>query len=536
MGLRFSRRVTLFPGVRLNFSRSGISASIGPRGASVTVGPHGAGLNLGIPGTGISFRQQLTGTKGRERNPKLPDQPGYTSPIPSTTEYPIVPGAATIQSAPVAELTSGNLESLKDLIQQALSERKALRRSIPVTRQELDAAKRRLRQTKHWFFRLFLKKKIPERKAQVDAKTAQLQKQEERLNGAFIDTEFALDETTREAFEKVTREFEAVAECEHIWDITSDCVSDRKVTRSLAAHSLDRTPVRFLINEDPVLQSAEKVLQLENAIGADLLVYPGFILMHDGDDLALIDLREVKITYHQSRFLEKESLSADAVVVGHTWAKCNKDGSPDRRFANNYRIPIVTYGGLILESTTGLNVRYQFSSAEKAERFAEALTDYQAKLRLLGERAPGEPRSTVPNDRAALSARAPKDGVLLKCFGFLQSSSAASPKHAIDIVRQFAELLKAEVDGFSGEHSCQELETLVNELARVPNAVRSFVRRTIPEPIVKKVEEKLLHGIKVLIGSVYRQMCTALEPIEAKSEAIQRLHRLVCEAENVLRR
>jgi uncharacterized protein DUF4236 len=39
MGLRFSRRVTLFPGVRLNFSRSGVSASIGPRGASVTIGP-----------------------------------------------------------------------------------------------------------------------------------------------------------------------------------------------------------------------------------------------------------------------------------------------------------------------------------------------------------------------------------------------------------------------------------------------------------------------------------------------------------------
>jgi hypothetical protein len=211
-----------------------------------------------------------------------------------------VPDATAIQSAPVAELTSGNLEALKDLIQQVLSERKALRRSIPSTRQELDAAKRRLRVAEHWFFGLFLKKKVPERKAVVDAKTAQLQSQEERLNGAFIDTEFALDEPTRAAFENVTQAFEAVAGCAQVWDITSDCLSDRKVTRSLAAHSLDRTPVRFLISEDPVLQTAEKVLQLVNAIGADLLVYPGFILMHDGDELALIDLREIKITYCQS--------------------------------------------------------------------------------------------------------------------------------------------------------------------------------------------------------------------------------------------
>ena len=255
-----------------------------------------------------------------------------------------------------------------------------------------------------------------------------------------------------------------------------------------------------------MLRTDGKVLRLVNANDADLLVYPGFVAMTDGNDLALIDLREIKITYAPLQFVERESPPPDAAVVGQTWAKCNKDGSPDRRFANNYRIPVVRYGELTLKSATGLNEQYQFSSAEKAERFAESLTDYQAALRLLGDRAPGEPRSTVPNDRAALSARTPRDGVLLKSLAFLQSSGAASPKHAIGIVGRFGELLKAEVDGFSGEHSCQELESLVSELSRVPDAVRSFVRSTIPKAMVKEVEERLLRGIKVLVGSVYRQM------------------------------
>jgi hypothetical protein len=48
MDLRFQRRISLFPGVRLNFSRHGISTTIGPRGASITLGGHGAALNLGI--------------------------------------------------------------------------------------------------------------------------------------------------------------------------------------------------------------------------------------------------------------------------------------------------------------------------------------------------------------------------------------------------------------------------------------------------------------------------------------------------------
>ena len=59
MSFRFRRRLRLFPGVRLNVSRSGLSASIGPRGLSVTVGKRGTYLNAGAPGTGLSVRERL---------------------------------------------------------------------------------------------------------------------------------------------------------------------------------------------------------------------------------------------------------------------------------------------------------------------------------------------------------------------------------------------------------------------------------------------------------------------------------------------
>lgn len=41
MGLRFQRRMTLVPGLRVNLSRSGPSISVGARGAWLTVGPRG---------------------------------------------------------------------------------------------------------------------------------------------------------------------------------------------------------------------------------------------------------------------------------------------------------------------------------------------------------------------------------------------------------------------------------------------------------------------------------------------------------------
>ncbi len=62
-GLRFQKRVSILPGVRVNLSKSGASASLGPRGADVNIGPHGVTTDAGIPGTGISYRQKVG--KGR---------------------------------------------------------------------------------------------------------------------------------------------------------------------------------------------------------------------------------------------------------------------------------------------------------------------------------------------------------------------------------------------------------------------------------------------------------------------------------------
>ncbi len=61
MGLRFGRRISILPGVRLNISGSGLGLSVGPRGASMSINRHGVYGNVGLPGTGLSYRTKLTG-------------------------------------------------------------------------------------------------------------------------------------------------------------------------------------------------------------------------------------------------------------------------------------------------------------------------------------------------------------------------------------------------------------------------------------------------------------------------------------------
>lgn len=55
MGFRFRRSVRVLPGVRLNFSKSGVSTSVGGHGATVNFSKRGTRTTVGLPGTGLSY-------------------------------------------------------------------------------------------------------------------------------------------------------------------------------------------------------------------------------------------------------------------------------------------------------------------------------------------------------------------------------------------------------------------------------------------------------------------------------------------------
>ncbi|UCZ54646.1 DUF4236 domain-containing protein [Bacillus shivajii] len=68
MSFRFQKRVRVAPGVRINFSKRGVSSSVGRRGASMTIGKRGLYGNAGIPGTGLSYRTKLNRGNSRKKS------------------------------------------------------------------------------------------------------------------------------------------------------------------------------------------------------------------------------------------------------------------------------------------------------------------------------------------------------------------------------------------------------------------------------------------------------------------------------------
>jgi hypothetical protein len=380
MGWRFRKSFSPIPGIRLTFSPRGISTSVGAGPLRFTVGPQGPAVTARIPGTGISFRQPIN-------VPSSPGEPPSDTPppVPGSNDAALAPAAgAEIRSASTATLTSQGLGPVKELLVRAQEERAKL---LPELRDaEANAARLRSRHqrwTNGWLFRRLFKNyfaRLGEMSIEATAKEAELQEQE-RLSR--LATEFDLPDALKDAFGQLCDATAALSRCQRIWDTISRRAADRYRERTTARESIERRPVTFSLSSCDLIQSAWKVPHLTNANGGEILIYPGFILYHVSDEaFALVDIHETTVEYTAISFIEEESVPEDAQLIDHTWKKANKDGSPDRRFANNYQIPIVAYGGIAITSKTGLNEEYHVSNANAAQAFAKVFTAFKKALPL----------------------------------------------------------------------------------------------------------------------------------------------------------
>lgn len=120
MGFRFRRSVRLMPGVRLNFSRGGVSASVGGPGARVNIGKRGVRGTVGLPGTGLSYSTLLARPPRQQALPGVNEGPAYRAGhaigrallvVPALTAMAVVvglarsPGPAPVASTPPAPVT-----------------------------------------------------------------------------------------------------------------------------------------------------------------------------------------------------------------------------------------------------------------------------------------------------------------------------------------------------------------------------------------------------------------------------------------------
>ena len=63
MGFSFRKRLKIMKGLYLNFSKNGVSTSVGGPGATLNFGKNGTRVTTSIPGTGIRYSKNLSNNK-----------------------------------------------------------------------------------------------------------------------------------------------------------------------------------------------------------------------------------------------------------------------------------------------------------------------------------------------------------------------------------------------------------------------------------------------------------------------------------------
>ncbi len=290
-------------------------------------------------------------------------------------------GMKEIASASVEVLTSTSLVPLRDLIAKAREQQAQVKADLKEAREEQATQQGELNRRKNSFFRWFYKRRIAELEAALPITLAEVDRLANWEDNTKIAVSFEAGDAAQRAYASMVRGFDVLKQSDKKWDVTADRSTNQFVERTLASRNVDRHPVVLDFSATDLIQFAGRAMRFENVNGDDILIYPGVAVITRADGVfALIDIRELLITVERVRFHEIEGVPRDAKVVGQTWAKTNKDGSPDKRFKDNYSIPIALYGQIAFQSQTGVTEEFMVSNADAALAFVEAVKVYQSAL------------------------------------------------------------------------------------------------------------------------------------------------------------
>ncbi len=287
-----------------------------------------------------------------------------------------------IHSASTELLTSETLKDLKKLIQTAFQQRQEIMNELDTSRTvKIEAISRYDKWENGFLLKRLFKGAFAKRKADAETATDKVKELEEQLRLSTIATYIEVDKEQAGHYYRLRDEFAALSECASIWDVKTRQATDPFHERTTALTRVAREKVRFGLTTCELIEWDEKVPHLKNAKGGDFYLYPGFILYRAAREaFSVIEYHDVKGSACLLSFHEEDGVPADATVIGQTWAKCNKDGSRDKRFASNYQIPIAQYGLVTLKSQNGLWEEFHFSNPQKMMNFLQALNAFTSSF------------------------------------------------------------------------------------------------------------------------------------------------------------
>jgi Protein of unknown function (DUF4236) len=382
MGFRFSRRISLFPGLTLNLSGSGVSATVGVPGANFNVSQRGIYGTAGIPGSGLRYRTKMM--KFPSENPSQEGLEQHPPLSPEFSPYSFERAGKSFKSQE-GDLTSFNLGALKAMIFDHRNQLAEAKVNVAKLNAELAKEKRKKLLLTLLSFGFLFAQNRAEMAENISDIEENIAFESELASSGGIKFILPPGTAAEQVWDEFTEIFRYLAGSHCIWDVSSILENDlsyRRTTRSNSANSYERNKVNFEVSKSGIFETDINVPLLGNFNGSQMMLHPGFMHIQQGPDgLSLIDFQQIEIDLMRTRFVEVEEVPSDANVVSQVWAKENKDGSPDLRFNQNYQLPVCEYAEVTLSTFTGLQEKYLVSNVMAAERFVSAFKALKARFK-----------------------------------------------------------------------------------------------------------------------------------------------------------
>lgn len=407
MAWQYRKRVKVAPGIYMNISKNGISTSVGVRGASITFGKNGTYLNTGIPGTGFYNRQRIgdssTPRVGYSAHPKSTPKIHSKGTYTTTAWLCGLAALACMAAAPVgligtfifgcgmwanfsnrkkfygknagavADSPTFIADAKKALAESTDPRQKRILSNFITTVETVDA----IEDEEHILESL---NKKPAKNAEfISTHTAELASLKHRLESTKYDVDESVTADVMTLYEKLCQSFEQLLTSQKIWEQTSKM--QNMEAKSSAGSLVNLKETNFGVGVFNYIKSKFDVPIIP--VGNQLLyLYPEYtVLSTSPSHFEVIDYTNISMIYSPIRFNEPGFYPTDAEKIGTTWEYVNKNGSPDKRYANNRQIAIVRYGGINLTIKGKMTVTFQVSNANLADDFCTCFNKLAGTVR-----------------------------------------------------------------------------------------------------------------------------------------------------------
>lgn len=335
MGFRFRKSINLGGGFRINLSKSGIGYSFGVPGMRWTQMANGRTRSTySIPGTGLAYISESSSDGNGNRSDYQPQ------PQPQRQEYLPEDGSLSYSASTDIQQDEENA-GYDDFLEQVKTAR-SNRRNFTVA----------------MWLTVILSLFIP---FLFVIPIILLVIRFKNPNDYTVDLNYNFDDSYNDYYANLDDFLARLTSNNRIWGIQTSYKHNNTKYTSGANTTSERTLVQLTRGNAPYIKSNITPYMMV-FMNKRFYFLPDRILIDGAEDVYSLRYSEINCEFATARFVEDETVPTDAEVIDHTWRYVNKDGSPDRRFRDNYQIPVCLYGTMKLTSNNGLDIFLHYSN------------------------------------------------------------------------------------------------------------------------------------------------------------------------------